>query len=134
MSRLIKVIDNETIEIAEYRCPEVIFKNSQNPPTLQDTKNEIEHLEWYCTFKDTINPFQMYAENERLEEELKYTIPIVEHNQTIQSNINSYNKLAKYSEELEDRIDKAIEYIEDNSDDMHTYISQVLTDILKGSE
>ena len=71
MSRLIKVIDNEIIEIAEYRCPEVIFKNSQNPPTLQDTKNEIEHLEWYCTFKDTINPFQMYAENERLHSIIK---------------------------------------------------------------
>lgn len=55
---------------------------------------------------------RLEKENERLEEELKYTIPIVEHNQTIQSNINSYNKLAKYSEELEDRIDKAIEYIE----------------------
>ena len=66
MSRLVKVIDNETIEIAEYRCPEVIFKSSQNPPTLQDTRNEIEHLEWYCTFKDTINPFQIYEENHRL--------------------------------------------------------------------
>ncbi len=71
MSRLIKVIDNETIEIADYRNPEVIFKSSQNPPTLQDTKNEIEHLEWYCTFKDTINPFQMYAENERLHSIIK---------------------------------------------------------------
>ena len=66
MSRLIKVIDNETIEIADYRCPEVIFKNSQTPPTLQNIKDEIEHLEWYCTFKDTINPFQMYEENKRL--------------------------------------------------------------------
>ena len=66
MSRIIKVIDNETIEIADYRNPEVIFKSSQNPPTLQDTKNEIEHLEWYCTFKDTINPFQVYEENKRL--------------------------------------------------------------------
>ena len=28
-------------------------------------------------------------------------------NTTIQSNINSYNKLAKYSSDLEDRIDKA---------------------------
>ena len=71
MSRLIKVIDNEIIEIADYRNPEVIFKSSQNPPTLQDTKNEIEHLEWYCTFKDTINPFQMYAENERLHSIIK---------------------------------------------------------------
>ena len=35
---------------------------------------------------------------------------------------------------LNNIIDKAIEYIEENSDDMHTYISQVLTDILKGSD
>ena len=33
---------------------------------------------------------------------------------------------------LKNRIDEAIEYIEKNSDDMHTYISQILTDILKG--
>lgn len=45
-------------------------------------------------------------ENERLKEELKYSIPIVEHNKTIQSNINSYNKLSDYSNELEDRIDE----------------------------
>ena len=76
--------------------------------------------------------YKFKEEIERLKEELKYTIPIVEHNKTIQSNINSYNKLSKYSEELEDRIDEAIEYIEKNSDDMHTYISQILTDILKG--
>ena len=40
----------------------------------------------------------------------------------------------KETEELQQRINKAIEYIEDNSDDMHTYISQVLTDILRGSD
>ncbi len=71
MSRLIKIIDENTIELAEYRCPEVIFKNSQTPPTLQNIKDEIEHLEWYCTFKTTINPFQMYAENERLHSIIK---------------------------------------------------------------
>ena len=71
MSRLIKIIDENTIELADYRCPEVIFKNSQIPPTLQNIKDEIEHLEWYCTFKATINPFQMYAENERLHSIIK---------------------------------------------------------------
>jgi hypothetical protein len=71
VSRLIKIIDENTIELAEYKCPEVIFKNSQTPPTLQNIKDEIEHLEWYCTFKDTINPFQMYAENERLHSIIK---------------------------------------------------------------
>ena len=34
---------------------------------------------------------------------------------TINSNIQSYNKLSKYSNELEDRIEKAIKYIEDTS-------------------
>ena len=43
-------------------------------------------------------------------------------------------RLEDENELLQDTIDKAIEYIEDNSDDMHTYISQVLTDILKGSD
>lgn len=71
MSRLIKIIDENTIEIAEYRNPEVIFKSSENPPTLQNIKDEIEHLEWYCTFKATINPFQMYAENEILHSIIK---------------------------------------------------------------
>ena len=44
---------------------------------------------------------------------------------------DDYNKRVN---DLQQRIDKAITYIEENSDDMHTYISQVLTSILKGSE
>ena len=78
MSRLIKIIDENTIELADYRCPEVIFKNSQNPPTLQNIKDEIEHLEWYCTFKTTINPFQMYAENEILHYRINKAIELIE--------------------------------------------------------
>ena len=37
-------------------------------------------------------------------------------------------------ERLNNIIKEAIEYIEDNSDDMHTYISQAITQILKGSD
>lgn len=83
-------------------------------------------------------------EIEGLKEELKYSISIVEHNKTIQSNINSYNKLAKYSSDLEDRIDKAIEYIKDNlypvgndvngSDLPYDEAIQPLVDILKGDD
>lgn len=47
---------------------------------------------------------------------------------------NDFYKLEKKCIKLNNIIKKAIEYIEENSDDMHTYISQVLTDILKGSE
>lgn len=95
MSRLIKVIDNETIEIADYRNPEATFKSSQNPPTLQDVKNEIEHLEWYCMFKDTINPFQMYEENKRLNNiinELEKTLDENVELTYIHNGIRQYNK------------------------------------------
>ena len=61
---------------------------------------------------------------------------------TINSNIQSYNKLSKYSNELEDRIEKAIKYIEDTS--YKSYFSMLQADynmsldtlinILKGSE
>lgn len=75
-------------------------------------------------------------EIERLKEELKYSISIVEHNKTIQSNINSYNKLAKYSNELEDRIDKAIDYVNANTlpNDEDYMFCMMLLDILKGSD
>ena len=46
----------------------------------------------------------------------------------------AHTKETKEIERRNNIINKAIEYIEENSDDMHTYISQVLTDILKGSE
>lgn len=58
-------------------------------------------------------------------------------NTTIQSNINSYNKLAKYSSDLEDRIDKAIEYIEKHSNSfsvLDIISNSELLKILKGSD
>ena len=45
---------------------------------------------------------------------------------TINSNIQSYNKLSKYSNELEDRIEKAIKYIEDTS--YKSYFSMLQAD------
>ena len=82
MSKIIKVVDKEhnLIEIADYRCPEVIFKSKQNPPTLQDTRNEIENLEWYCVFKRTINPFELYGENEQLHSIIKEVREYIEKN------------------------------------------------------
>lgn len=53
-------------------------------------------------------------ENEKLKEEL--------------------NKHIKEGIEKDIIIDKAIEYIDKNSDDMHTYISSILLDILQGSD
>ena len=51
--------------------------------------------------------------------------------------ISWYNKTkeqGKEIERLENIIKEVREYIEDNSDDMHTYISQAITQILKGSD
>ena len=49
--------------------------------------------------------------------------------------INNYIvELEQQCKKQKEVIDKAIEYIEDNSDDMHTYISQAITQILKGSD
>ena len=118
MSKIIKVLDNNLIEIADYRCPEVIFKNSKLPPTLQDVKNETENFEWYCVFKETINPFELYAQVVELETENK--------------------KLWERHNEEHEQICKAIEYIksmikeikpnlyDDNLDDLY-----ILLDILK---
>ena len=40
----------------------------------------------------------------------------------------------KEIKKLNNIINEGIEYIEDNSDDMHTYISQAIIQILKGSD
>ena len=54
-----------------------------------------------------------FFEIERLQAELDKTrLSELDKEHTIDSNIKSYNKLSKYSAELEDRIDKALEYIE----------------------
>ena len=56
---------------------------------------------------------------------------------TIQSNIQSYNKLSKYNDELEDRIDKAIEYINKNwghwCSNHEVYATETIN-ILQGSD
>lgn len=85
MSKIIKVLDNNLIEIADYRCPEVIFKDGGIPPTLQDVKNEMEHLEWYCVFKETINPFELYAQNE------KYKILLYKLKEYIDNDFNRFD-------------------------------------------
>lgn len=53
---------------------------------------------------------------------------------TINSNIQSYNKLSKYSDELEDRIDEAIEYIDRRDIEWGSEEHKKLLSILKGSD
>lgn len=93
---------------------------------------------------------KLHYENEELEAQGKLIKELCKEierlNTTIQSNINSYNKLAKNSSDLEDRIDKAIEYAIKRQEWLmncnyskigtHNYINFALEiiDILKGSD
>ena len=66
------------------------------------------------------------------EEQLKEQLKIIDKDNRSLQQENIY--LREKCKELQIIVKEAIEYIDDNSDDMHTYISQVLTDILKGSD
>lgn len=58
-------------------------------------------------FADTI--IQLQEENKQLKEELKYTVPIVEHNKII-------SKKLKETQKYKEVIDKAIEYIKNEGE------------------
>lgn len=56
MSKIIKVIGNETIEIVEYSKANAFFQTNKYP-----------NDELFCVMREQINPFDMYAENQRLQ-------------------------------------------------------------------
>ena len=60
MNKFLRVIDNETIEIARYRNPRIAF----NDPNYEDISS-------YCDLKAIINPFTLYEENKQLEIQLQ---------------------------------------------------------------
>lgn len=66
MSKTIKIINDELVEIASYRNPEIVFHDSNNPRRL---KPEYDNFESYCDFKEVINPFELYAENQQLKKQ-----------------------------------------------------------------
>lgn len=75
--------------------------------TLKEIEEKLEHEKY------------LRKENQELYEEL----------QVLRKRSNGTNDLAN---EYKKRIEEALEYLENNSDDMHTYINQALVDILKG--
>lgn len=60
MSKFLRVIDNETIEISRYRNPRIVFNNCQ-----------YDDINSYCDLKAIINPFTLYEENEQLKSQLQ---------------------------------------------------------------
>ena len=65
MSRIIRLIDNETIEISDYRNSGYLFDH--NAPTIEDIRKQISNIDDWCYFKETINPFVLYGEKEELQ-------------------------------------------------------------------
>jgi hypothetical protein len=53
MNKIIKVIDNETIILEEYKTPDAVFET-----------NEYYSNDLYCITKEVIKPFELYVKNE----------------------------------------------------------------------
>lgn len=75
MSRIIRVINNETIEISDYRNSGCLFNH--NAPTIEDIRKQISNIDDWCVFKETINPFVLYGEKEELQERIDKAIEYI---------------------------------------------------------
>ena len=100
-----------------------------NKYSLTWTSFLYEYKENYYCFEHIVN-ILLQQENKQLKEELKYTVPIVEHNKIV-------SKKLKENQKYKEVIDKAIEYIKSYKTDYSPYelsdynVRQIL-DILKG--
>lgn len=75
MSRIIRLIDNETIEISDYRNSGYLFDH--NAPTIEDIRKQISNIDDWCAFKETINPFVLYGEKEKLQHKIDKAIKYI---------------------------------------------------------
>ena len=93
-----------------------IYRTKSQENAINYVKKEND--EWFDYKQKCIDNYEDYADN-YIDLEIEYP---------------SEKEKDKEIERLHSIIKEAIEYIEDNSDDMHTYISQAITQILKGSD
>lgn len=101
----------------EFLKPQIYSTLDEYESRCNVTKEIIEEIE------------QLQQENEQLKEELKYTVPIVEHNKIV-------NKKLKENQKYKEVIDKAIEWVRDWTDDKNDWFEEdskpsELLDILK---
>lgn len=75
MSRIIRVINNETIEISDYRNSGWLFDH--NAPTIEDIRKQISNIDDWCVFKETINPFVLYGEKEELQQRIDKVLDFI---------------------------------------------------------
>lgn len=76
MTKLIKVIDNQTIELISYRNPNICF-NIEDTTYIKDEgipgelkTSLFKDCEYYCDFKKQINPFELYNDYEKQQQEI----------------------------------------------------------------
>ena len=76
MAKLIKVIDNQTIELISYRNPNVCF-SIEDTTYIRDEgiprelkTNKFQDCEYYCDFKEQINPFELYSKSKEQDKEI----------------------------------------------------------------
>ena len=55
MSRLVKIVNNKYVQIEEYKNPNICFNT-----------NEYNNFEDYCTLRETFDPFEIFYENQEL--------------------------------------------------------------------
>lgn len=88
MSKFIRVIDNETIEIREHRTPDVVFQT-----------NEYYSNDVYC-IKDVVKPFELYANNKINQQKIDKVNSYIN---ILKNNLKDYK--TKYKEDFLNMLD-----------------------------
>ena len=103
MSRIIRLIDNETIEISDYRNSGYLFDH--NAPTIEDIRKQISNIDDWCCFKETINPFVLYGEKEELQQRIDKAI------KELEQGLKELDKRARWNVYSEEYLENAIDIL-----------------------
>lgn len=94
MTKLVKIVDNNYVQIEEYKNPNICFNT-----------NEYDDFEDYCTLKETFDPFEIFYENQELKK--KYENAVADYETTMAENKelkkqveNKYEKVGTLTNEL----------------------------------
>lgn len=92
----------------EYKKEKIRNIHYNNKNEIQfEYGGQVHHYRMETLKEVFVNCWNLQQENEQLKEELKYTVPIVEHNKIV-------SKKLKENQKYKEVIDKAMEYINKN--------------------
>lgn len=121
MSKLIRIIDDKYIQIKEYKNANLVFNT-----------NEYRSSDDICILNETIEPFEMYAENLKLQQENKQLKEEIEEYKRIeQKDLEAFNNYDSILTELEEWLKNEKDYYFENYyySDFNAYGSK-LNDVL----